>query len=200
MQVEGRNLLRNPGPMRAPMERKNMSKYCKFHKNKRCDTRECFQLHDQIEALIQEKYLQEYISRLVTVGRHNTNAPHAPAPANNASTSNPNDGPPHEVRTISREHTVGDSTKAKKDSVRLARDIALSHQIDMAKHIVKLSKRENMVISFTDDEARRLIHPHMDSLVMTLSVANKKVFRILIYTRSSADILFVSAFRQMNVG
>ena len=35
---------------------------------------------------------------------------------------------------------------------------------------------------------------------MTLSVANRKVFRILIDTGSSIDILFVSAFRQMNVG
>ena len=66
--------------------------------------------------------------------------------------------------------------------------------------MAKLSKRENAVISFTDDKARRLIHPHKDALVVTLSVANRKVFCILINTRSSADILFASAFCQMNVG
>ena len=70
----------------------------------------------------------------------------------------------------------------------------------MAKHVAKLSRRENTVISFTDDEARRLIHPHTDALVVTLSVANGKVFRILIDRESSADILFVFVFRQMNVG
>ena len=84
--------------------------------------------------------------------------------------------------------------------MRLARDIAMGHQINMAEHVAKLSKRENTVISFTDDEARRLIHPHIDVLVVTLSVANGKIFRILIDTGSSADILFVSVFRQMNVG
>ena len=78
-----------------------MSKYCKFHKDRGHDTVECFQLRDQIESLIQEGYLQEYISRLVTAGRPNANAPRAMAPANHASTSNPSDGPPHEVRTIS---------------------------------------------------------------------------------------------------
>ena len=52
MQVEGRNLLRNPGPMRAPVEQRNISKYCKFHKDKGHDTGECFQLHDQIKILI----------------------------------------------------------------------------------------------------------------------------------------------------
>ena len=70
----------------------------------------------------------------------------------------------------------------------------------MAEHIAKLSKRENTVISFTNDEARCLIHPHTDALVVTLIVAKGKVFRILIDTVSSADILFISAFRQMNVG
>ena len=46
------------------------------------DTIECFQLHDQIEALIQEWYLQEYISGLITTGQQNANAPRASAPAN----------------------------------------------------------------------------------------------------------------------
>ena len=75
---------------------------------------------------------------------------------------NVNDGPPHEVRTISRGHTAGDSAKLRKDSAMLARDIALGHQINMAEHVTKLSRRENTIISFTDDKVRRLIHPHMD--------------------------------------
>ena len=114
--------------------------------------------------------------------------------------SNPNDGPPHEVRTISWGHTTGNLAKARKDSVRLARDIVMDHQISMAEHVAKLSKRENTVISFTDDEARCLIHPHIDTLVVTLSVSTRKVFCILIDIGSSADILFASAFCQMNVG
>ena len=74
-------------------------------------------------------------------------------PANNVITSNPNGGPPHEVCTISRGHATGDSTKTRKDSVRMARDIALGHQVNMPEHVAKLSRKENMVISFTDDEA-----------------------------------------------
>ena len=150
MQVEGRNLLRNPVPMRVPVERRNMTKYCKFHKDRGHDTAEYFQLRDQIEALIQEGYLQEYISRLVTAGWHNANAHHVSALANNVGTSNPNDGPPYEVRTISGGHATINSAKAKKDSVRMARDIALGHQINMAEHVAKLSRRENTVISFTN--------------------------------------------------
>ena len=70
----------------------------------------------------------------------------------------------------------------------------------MAEHVAKLSTRENTVISFTNNGARHLIHPHIDALVVTLSVVNGKVFRILINTGSLADILFALAFRQMNVG
>ena len=64
----------------------------------------------------------------------------------------------------------------------------------MAKHIAKLSRRKNTVISFTNDEARRLIHPYTDALVVTLSVTNGKVFRILIDIGSLVNIFFVSAF------
>ena len=69
----------------------------------------------------------------------------------------------------------------------------------MVEHVPKLSIRENTIISFTNDEVRHLIHPHTNALVVTLSVANGKVFHILINTRSFVDILFVSALRQMNV-
>ena len=200
MQMEGKNLLQNPGPIRAPVERRNMAKYGKFYKDRGHDTTECFQLCDQIEGLIQEGYLQEYISRMVAAGWHNANAPRAPAPANNASTSNPNDGPPPRGPYYLWGHAIGDSAKVRKDNVRLARDIALGHQVNMVECAAKLPRRENTVISFTDDEAKRLIHPYTDALVVTLSVANGKVFRILIDTGSSVDILFTSVFRQMNMG
>ena len=57
MQVEERNLLWNPRPMKVPMEWRNMSKYYKCHKDRGHDMVECFQLRDQIEAMIQGKYL-----------------------------------------------------------------------------------------------------------------------------------------------
>ena len=110
----------------------------------------------------------------------NATAPCASTPAHNASMSNPethNDGLPHEVCTISGGHVAGDSAKERKNSVRLARDVAMGHQINIAEHVAKLSKRESTVISFTDDEVRRLIHPYTDVLVVTLNITNGKVFR-----------------------
>ena len=83
--------------------------------------------------------------------------------------------------------------------MRLAWAVAMGHQVNIVQHVTKLSKRESIIISFTDDEARRLIHTQIDALVVTLNVANRRVIHILIDTESSTDILFVSAFRQMNL-
>ena len=63
----------------------------------------------------------------------------------------------------------------------------------MAEHMAKMFRRESLVISFTDDEARRLIHPHTDALMVTLNIATRLVFQILIDIGNSADILFTSA-------
>ena len=82
----------------------------------------------------------------------------------------------------------------------MAQDIVIGYQVNMVEHVAKLSRRENTFISFTNDKVRWLIHPHTDALVVTLNVTNGKVFHILIDTRSSADILFASVFRQMNMG
>ena len=76
----------------------------------------------------------------------------------------------------------------------------MGHQVNIVEHVAKLSRRENTIISFTDDEERRIIHPHTNALVVTLSVANGKVFRILIDIRSSTNIRFIFTFRQINVG
>ena len=78
--------------------------------------------------------------------------------------------------------------------------MVMGHQINMAKHVAKLYKRESTIISFTNDEARGLIHSYINALVVTLNVANKRAFLILVNTKSSVDILFTFAFRQMNVG
>ncbi|KAL5549382.1 hypothetical protein UlMin_004613 [Ulmus minor] len=50
-----------------------------------------------------------------------------------------------------------------------------------------------------ESEARGLWHPHADAIVVTLHIAGRKVFRILVDNGSSADILFKSTFNRMNL-
>ncbi|XP_058082505.1 uncharacterized protein LOC131230631 [Magnolia sinica] len=63
----------------------------------------------------------------------------------------------------------------------------------------KKKKMEKYCILFTDEDAQGIYHPHDDALVVNLTIANRKVFRILVDTGSSADVLFNQAFDKMGV-
>ena len=45
-----KGLLRKPGPMKAPVDRRNRYKYCDFHEDVGHNTFECYSLHNQIEG------------------------------------------------------------------------------------------------------------------------------------------------------
>ena len=54
-------------------------------------------------------------------------------------------------------------------------------------------------IIFTEDEGKRLHHPHFDALVVYLEIKKHKVMRNLIDNGSSADIIFAWALDQLNL-
>lgn len=53
--------------------------------------------------------------------------------------------------------------------------------------------------TFTSEEATRVIQPHNDALVVTLQIANHNIHPVLVDIRSSVDILFLSAYNQMEL-
>ena len=58
----------------------------------------------------------------------------------------------------------------------------------------------NEVISFSDKDLEGIQHPHDDLLVLTITVANFKVRRILVDSGNSTDILFVEVYDKLNLG
>ena len=50
-------------------------------------------------------------------------------------------------------------------------------------------------ISFTPEDFEGIIFPHDDPLVITVRISNKNVHRVLVDSGSSANILFMDAFR-----
>ena len=60
-------------------------------------------------------------------------------------------------------------------------------------------KEDELTIVFTDENARRLHHPHDDAIVITLAIANYTTRRVLIDNGSSADILYYPAFQQIRI-
>ena len=55
-------------------------------------------------------------------------------------------------------------------------------------------------ISFTDEDAERIHHPHDNAIVITLLIADYTTRRVLVDNGSSADILYYPAFQQMRLG
>ena len=54
-------------------------------------------------------------------------------------------------------------------------------------------------ITFSDSDMEGCQHPSDDPLVVRVAVANKTVYRVLVDNRSSADIIFASAFNKMGI-
>lgn len=64
----------------------------------------------------------------------------------------------------------------------------------------KLTWMDDPVISFIEEDARQVHHPHDDALVINLTIADFNTRRVLMDNGSSADILYYLAFQQMRIG
>uniref|UniRef100_A0A2N9FY65 RNase H type-1 domain-containing protein n=1 Tax=Fagus sylvatica TaxID=28930 RepID=A0A2N9FY65_FAGSY len=64
----------------------------------------------------------------------------------------------------------------------------------------KKPRLEDFPITFTEEDAHKVFHPHDDALVVTLEIAGYSTRRVLIDNGSSADIIYLTAFQQMKIG
>ncbi|GMN49737.1 hypothetical protein TIFTF001_018895 [Ficus carica] len=119
-QVTGRGLLRDPPPLRKDRAQRNQNKYCNFHKDVGHDTKDCIQLRDQIELLIRDGHLREFVGRVITSA-----GPSRPAPATrrNPRPSDQTDEQEQEhiVHTIFGGTATGDRPSSRRSYVREAR-------------------------------------------------------------------------------
>lgn len=71
---------------------------------------------------------------------------------------------------------------------------------------IQLSRRpprtrgvDELAITFIDEDAGRVHHPHDDAIVITLLITDYTTRRVLIDNKSSVDILYYPAFQQMRL-
>ncbi|XP_075651580.1 uncharacterized protein LOC142622055 [Castanea sativa] len=62
-----------------------------------------------------------------------------------------------------------------------------------------MARIDNPVIGFTEEDARCLHHLHDDALVASIRIGDYNTHRVLVDNRSSANILYYSAFQQMRI-
>ncbi|XP_075669874.1 uncharacterized protein LOC142639603 [Castanea sativa] len=64
----------------------------------------------------------------------------------------------------------------------------------------KMARLDNLSIEFSEEDTRRLHHPHDDVLVVSIRAGDYNMHRVLVDNGSSVDILYYPAFQQMGIG
>ena len=86
------------------------------------------------------------------------------------------------------------SKKAHKTYLRMVQNVQLTGSVP------KITRRESPIIGFSEEDARRLHHPHDDALVVSIRVEDYNMHRVLVNNGSLANILYYLAFQQMGIG
>ncbi|XP_065616250.1 uncharacterized protein LOC136061830 [Quercus suber] len=182
MQIKDEPSLKWPEKMKGDPNKRNRNKYCRFHRDHGHDTDEYFDLKQQIENLIRQGKLRNFLGR-----DHKDEKLKAKV----EETSRPLHG---EIRIILGGSPIGQSSKSKKAYLKAVQNVQLSGRLPSEK------ATDKQTITFTDEDAEKIHHPHDDAIVITLLIADYKTRRVLIDNRSSADILYYPAFQQMRLG
>ncbi|KAL0282337.1 UNVERIFIED_CONTAM: hypothetical protein Sangu_2956500 [Sesamum angustifolium] len=173
--------------MKDNPKRVRSKKYCRFHRDRGHTTEECHHLMNEIEKLIQRGYLKEYI---------NQGPSRQPQDSISAQTRNTDNLPTAGViAVISGGPTGGDSANARK---ALARATMENHwQAPIQVYNVNSENQEE--ISFNSQDMDPMRNQNNDALVISATLANFLVKKVLVDSGSSADIMFYDAYVQLGI-
>ncbi|KAL0294039.1 UNVERIFIED_CONTAM: hypothetical protein Sradi_6906000 [Sesamum radiatum] len=175
-------------------------------------TEECRHLKNEIERLIQNGYLQQYIcwERARGTGPYQkkegdrareVRAPSPGRPSREGAKQTPgskedNNDIPRKgiIRMIAGGPSRGDSHQARKSQVQKAHQISIKEVLDIE------TVEDAPIIQFGRAERSGPQTIHNDAMVITAMIANYEIGRIFIDFGSSADILFGEAYDQMQLG
>jgi len=101
-----------------------------------------------------------------------------------------------EIQTIAGGFGGGGETySARKSYAREMREVSIYSVV----RPLKAAKRENLTITFSEEDYAGEYLSHSDALVVTMVIANHKIHRVLVDNGSSTDILYKSAFDLMKI-
>ncbi|XP_050249087.1 uncharacterized protein LOC126696375 [Quercus robur] len=180
MQIKDEGALTFPGKLKGDPNKRPRDKYCRFHRDHGHDTTNCYDLKQQIEALIRQGKLQRFVSR------ERTDTPEEQALRRENERPRP---PIGDIRMIVGGTAAAESSKkARKTYLRMV------HSVQLTGSVPKMPRIDNPVIKFSEDNARRLHHPHDNALVVSLQIGDYNMHWVLVDNGSSADILYYLAF------
>ncbi|KAI3445227.1 hypothetical protein Pfo_001892 [Paulownia fortunei] len=171
---------------------------CAFHNEYGHNTDECRHLKDEIERMIRKGWLDNWVkeeeekemierkkARPTWIERDTKEGKAGAAPGENNYHA-----PRGFIQMIIGGPTDGDSNRARKAYAR-------STPGGSKEEVHKIN--EGSVIQFVPHDMKGLQAPHNDVLVITATVANFDVARIMVGTGSLVDVLFYEAYKKMNL-
>ncbi|KAL0407963.1 UNVERIFIED_CONTAM: hypothetical protein Sradi_1730700 [Sesamum radiatum] len=211
MAVEGNGLLARLRSWKGGPQRPQLDKFCRFHNNYGHTTEECHHTKNEIERIIQNGYLQEYVCWEKARGTgpyqmKETNMSKEPKVADLevSPKKGPKMGtnekidfndPPCKgmIQMITRGPIGGHSHHARKAEVWRAHN-------ETIKEVLAVETTEDMpIIQFGRAKHSGPKSPHNDALVITALLRNFQVRLIFIDLGSSAYILFGDTYDQMQL-
>ena len=181
MQIKDDPSLKWPEKMKGDPNKRNRNKYCRFHRDHGHDMDECFDLKQQIENLIRQGKLRNFLGRDHKDEKLKAKVEELSRP------------PLGEIRMILGGDFTSQSSRSRKTYLKVVQNVQLFGRSP------KTKTTEEQAITFMDEDAARIHHPHDDAIVITLLIADYTTKRVLVDNGSSADILYYPAFQQMKL-
>ncbi|XP_074375469.1 uncharacterized protein LOC141717278 [Apium graveolens] len=199
---KNRWLFRKPEAL-SSWKSKDKKKYCEYHESSGHNTHECRYLKDEIEALIKEGYLGEWIVKEVRKhkdDRAKEEERRAPRGSNNNTLEENKFVRDGRIRTIyGGDPGMECNNRALARYAREARFRPLTDIHRMETRPPKVFKGESMDITFREADARWVHHPHNDALVISIQIGTKNVHRAFVDNGSSENILYYNTFKKMGL-
>ncbi|XP_013669028.2 uncharacterized protein LOC106373400 [Brassica napus] len=177
-----------PQKMKAPDSIRNPGLWCEVHRDLGHKTEDCVALKIEVNELLKKGPLREFFSEKAKshLSKETTGKTTEAAPVS----------PPRQDRVI---HVISGYSEISAISHAAAKKSTWN-----AKHGLKAAKPKRLLlgtgeISFTAKEQEKVLTPHNDALVISLTVANCLVKRMLVDNGSSNNIIFQAAYKELGL-
>ncbi|XP_074328339.1 uncharacterized protein LOC141666244 [Apium graveolens] len=190
----GNGVFRKATPL-TDYNKRDTSKYYAYHEATGHDTADCRQLKDEIETLIRQGKLTEWVVK--EVRRHRTDYHTVPPPPPEDKERVPRAGSIHII--LGGSHIGGDSRKAMDRYAREAKDKPLTNVNHLSQRPPELFEREVDDIVFKENDAKWVHYPHTDALVIKMKIGMVNIHRAMVDTGSSADVLTYDAYKKLGL-
>ncbi|KAJ0985379.1 hypothetical protein J5N97_003735 [Dioscorea zingiberensis] len=184
LQIQNKKLLKQPKPIKESGSMKKSKKYCAYHQVKGHNTEDYVQLKDAIEDLVKAGKLDQFLEKKAT---------------SKGSPPRRQEAPPNSANLDIKLFFIaggpgygGESSSLRKQYAKMVASVQEAASLKRG--------RPSAPITFSDEDLRRVYQPHDDALVVAIKVGVFTIYRVLVDTGSSTDIIFWDCFERMKIG